>query len=129
MVLNGDGEAIAHTDNEEIIGNDMSGDTLVGNVIESLESTTGYWFRQEGIFQVAVVPLADQEDLVGFLLTGLVVDNKFANEIKSISGSELVFLTNIDNKIKAVVSTLNDDDLELLTANNGSINSHLVKSQ
>ena len=127
MVLNGDGEAIAHTDEEEVIGTDMSSDALVGSVIESLESATGYWFREEGIFQVAVVPLADQEDLVGFLLTGLVVDNKFANEIKNISGSELVFLTNIDNKLKAIVSTLNDEDLALLIANNVSINSALGK--
>ncbi|GJM05325.1 MAG: hypothetical protein DHS20C09_13160 [marine bacterium B5-7] len=127
MVLNGDGEAIAHTDDEELIGIDMSSDVLVGSVIESLESTTGYWFREEGIFQIAIVPLADQEDLVGFLLTGLVVDNKFANEIKNISGSELVFLTNIDNKLKAIVSTLSDDDLGLLTANNALINSALGK--
>lgn len=127
MVLDGDGEVIAHTDNEDLIGTDMSGDVLVGDVIESLVSTTGYWFREEGIFQVAVVPLADQEDLVGFLLTGLIVDNNLAEEIKSISGSELVFLTNINNQLKPVVSTLNNDDMTLLTADNALISSALGK--
>lgn len=118
MVLNGDGEVIAHTDDESLVGSDMSDDALVGSVIESLESTAGYWFRQDNIFQIAVVPLADQQDLVGFLLTGLVVNDTYINEIKNISDSELVFLTNIDNQIKAIASTLDRDDLDLLTADN-----------
>lgn len=118
LVLDGDGEVIAHTENEQTLGSNLSGDVLVGKVIETLESNTGYWFLDDGIFQIAIVPLADQQNLVGFLLTGLVVDNNFVNEIKNISGSELVFLTNFDDQLKAVVSTLDRDDIELLVAQN-----------
>ncbi len=118
LVLDGNGEVIAHTENEQTIGSNLSDDALVGKVIETLESNTGYWFRSDGIFQIAIVPLADQQNLVGFLLTGLIVDNNFVNEIKNISGSELVFLTNFDDQLKAVVSTLDRDDLELLVAQN-----------
>lgn len=127
MVLNGDGEVIAHTDDESMIGSDMTEDTLVGAVIESLESSAGYWFRENNIFQIAVVPLADQQDLVGFLLTGLVVNNTYVNDIKNISDSELVFLTNINDQINVIVSTLDRDELELLTADNQIIKSAINK--
>jgi eukaryotic-like serine/threonine-protein kinase len=114
MVLSDEGEVIAHTNNEELIGEDLTTDTLVGSVIESLESSTGYWFRDEAIYQIAVVTLADEQDLVGFLITGLVVDNKFVEEIKRISGSELVFLKNKDNQLEAAVGTLGVTDMESL---------------
>ncbi len=127
LVLDGAGEVIAHTENEQTIGTNLSDDVLAGKVIEALESNTGYWFRDDEIFQIAIVPLADQQDLVGFLLTGLIVDNNFVNEIKNISGSELVFLTNFDNKLKAVVSTLDRDDLELLVAQNKLLDTALGK--
>ena len=127
MVLDGDGIVIAHTNNQTLTGTDMSDDNLAGDVIQSLESATGYWLRDNQIFQAAVVPLANQQDLVGFLITGLIVDNQFVDEIKNISGSELVFMTNINNKLEAVVSTLDKDDLALLTANNDMIQSALNK--
>ncbi len=127
MVLNGDGEVIAHTDDQDLIGTDMSNDALANKVIESLESATGYWFRDNSIYQVAVVPLADQQDLVGFLLTGLIVDERYANEIKNISGSELVLFTNKDNKLNAVVSTLDRDELKLLSSYDSMINSALSR--
>jgi eukaryotic-like serine/threonine-protein kinase len=127
MVLNGDGEVIAHTIEEDLIGSDMSDDPLVGDVIETLESATGYWLRNDNMFQVAAVPLADQQDLVGFLLTGLIVDDKFVKEIKSISGSELILFSNQDNKFKSIVGTLDQEDLELLITNDALIKSAVGK--
>jgi eukaryotic-like serine/threonine-protein kinase len=124
MVLNGDGEVIAYTVDQGLIGTDMSNDSVVSPVIESLESATGYWLRDNNLFQVAVVPLADQQDLVGFLITGLVVNDKFINEIKNISGSELVLL---DNQIAPIISTLDQDDLDLLVASKTIIKSAIGK--
>lgn len=114
MVLNGSGEVIARTEGVQIASEDLAQDAVVGPVIESLESATGYWFRDEGAFQIAVVPLADEETLVGFLVTGLIVDDKFAEEIKNISGSELAFMREHDGKVDAVVGTLDADELQAL---------------
>ncbi len=116
MVLNDEGEIIAHTDNPDLIGASMSDDKLVNGVIESLESAAGYWFDENKVFQIAVVPLADQEDLVGFLLTGLILNNSYAEEIKDITGSELVFLTQTSAKIEITASTLEQNKRQALIA-------------
>lgn len=127
MVLNGDGEVIAHTNDDEYVGLDLSSDTVVGPVIESLESSAGYWFKEDGVFQIAAVPLADQQDLVGFLLTALVVDNNFVEEIKNISGSELVFLRTNNNSLEPMAGTLDNDELQSLLSKHSLIHSALGK--
>lgn len=127
MVLSDDGEVIAHTDNEELIGEDLTTDALVGPVIESLESSTGYWFRDGSIYQIAVVTLADEQDLVGFLITGLGVDSKFVEEIKRISGSELVFLKKNNDQLEVAVSTLAEVDMNSLLNEQTLITSALGK--
>ena len=114
LVMDGEGLVIAHTDNENLIGEDFTSDVIVGPVIESLEPATGYWIQEEGIFQVAVVTLADEEDLVGFLVTGLGVNKSFVEEIKQISGSELVFLKQNNGQLVSDVSTLEQVELESL---------------
>ena len=128
MVLNDVGEVIARTDGSELIQEDisgavedLSGDSLVGSAIESLELTTGYWFREELAYQVAVVPLADQNDLVGFLLTGLVINNQLANDIKKISGSELIFLEDIEGSLKTVASTFDLEESDGVMLDYGKI--------
>ncbi|MGH8247476.1 MAG: hypothetical protein ACREUU_13710, partial [Gammaproteobacteria bacterium] len=121
MVLNGSGKLIARTEFPGLAADDLSGDPVVGPVIKSLESSAGYWFRDDGAFQIAVVPLADEENLVGFLLTGLVVDERFAEEITDVSGSELVFLLDRKNRLEPVVGTLDDKELQALAQNQASL--------
>ena len=133
MVLNGRGEEIARTEGPEIAMEDPATDPVIGPVIESLESATGYWFRDEGSFQIAVVPLADEETLVGFLVAGLSVDEKFAEEIKNISGSELAFMRSTSAGLVPVVGTLDDDELKALmdqgTAITGAVNGDPIRLQ
>ncbi|MBI1733178.1 MAG: protein kinase [Gammaproteobacteria bacterium] len=121
MVLSGSGQLIARTEGPEIDMQEPAADPVVGPVIESLESATGYWFRDSGAFQIAVVPLADEETLVGFLVTGLAVDEKFAEEIKRVSGSELAFLRAGAAGFEPVVGTLDDQDLKALLGQSDAI--------
>lgn len=125
MVLNDAGEVIARTDGRELLSEDLSADPLVGPAIESLELTTGYWFQKDGAYQIAIVPLADQNDLVGFLLTGLVIDNRLANDIKKISGSELMFMQNVEGSLFTVASTLNEEELDNLMVGDQEIKAAL----
>ncbi len=133
MVLSGSGKLIARTEGPQIAMNDPARDPVVGPVIQSLESATGYWFREEGAFQIAVVPLADEEALVGFLVTGLTVNEKFAEEIKNISGSELAFMRTTGAKLEPVVSTLDDEEMQALLAQGeaikGAVNGDPVRLQ
>ncbi len=112
MVLDDTGKIIARTDDQKLTGEDISTDSIVGSVIESLKPATGYWFRDEEIFQIAVIPLTDEQDLIGFLLTGLLVDKKFIEYIKNISGSELVFLIEKEGILEISVGTLNSKSLK-----------------
>ncbi|MBI2993196.1 MAG: protein kinase [Gammaproteobacteria bacterium] len=121
MVLDNAGKVIARTDFPGLSMDDLAGDAVVGPVVQSLESAAGYWFRDDGAYQIAVVPLADEENLVGFLLTGLVVGDRFAEEIKDISGSELVFLLNGKDGLQPVAGTLDDRELDALAQQRSSL--------
>jgi serine/threonine-protein kinase len=123
LVLNGSGKEIAHTEGLQLDLADPAQDPVIGPVLESLESATGYWFRNTGAYQIAVVPLADEETLVGFLVTGLAVDQKFAKAIKDISGSELAFLRDTGSGYELVVGTLEDGITKALLAQPAAIKS------
>ncbi|MEM7027427.1 MAG: protein kinase [Pseudomonadota bacterium] len=114
MVLDPEGEVIANTSEEDFNEINLSTEEIVSAVIESLESSAGYWFREDDVYQIAVVPLADQQDLVGFLLTALMVDDDVVEGIKKISGSELVFLKSKKDELIPMASTLDSNDISSL---------------
>lgn len=126
MVLDAEGEVIAHSNDDEFVGADLTSNALVNETIESLESSSGYWLSDESIFQIAVVPLADQQDLVGFLLTALLVNTEFVQQIKEISGAELVFV-NTEEEFQSLVSTIGKKELESLLSNKEVLLSALDK--
>ncbi|HEX7047071.1 MAG TPA: protein kinase [Gammaproteobacteria bacterium] len=106
LVLDSAGTVIAGTGFVQADGEDLTNDSLIGPVIANLVPASGYWFRSEGAFHVATVPLAEQDYLVGFLVAGYAVDRDFVEEIRRISGSEMALFQHAGDELSVVASTL-----------------------
>lgn len=116
LVLDSAGTVIAGTGLVDARSEDLTGDSFIGPVITDLVPASGYWFRPEGAFHIAVVPLAEQDYLVGFLVAGYTVDRDFVEEIRRISGSEMVLFQHEGDELSVVASTLPENPTRELLA-------------
>lgn len=92
LVLDPRGRVLARTDRPGEVGQDLAADPLVAQAIEHLTSATGLWTSAGHLYQAAIVPLAAQVDLVGFLVTTLEVDEQLASEMARVGGTDVAFV-------------------------------------
>jgi eukaryotic-like serine/threonine-protein kinase len=105
IVLDPEGRVLAHSDDPDAVGEDLSGRALVTRALEDFDGF-GIW-RQGGVLHHAVaVPLAVDRLLVGFVIAGFAIDDVSALEIRGISGTEVAFLTGAAAAPQLVASTL-----------------------
>src|SRR5690606_32267885 len=110
LVLDADGGVIARTDGKPLRGETLRDDAIVAPVIASLSANTGYWSNAAGVFQVAVVPLADGFELAGFLVAGLAFDNALAAELHAASGAHYLVAQRSGDTWRALAATRSDVD-------------------
>lgn len=104
LVLGAQGNVIARTDGRPV-GRSLATDTVVGPVIASLESNTGYWSQGDGVFQVAAVPLPDGFELAGFLVAGLAMNDALAEALNAASGAQFLIMQSSDDQWRVAAGT------------------------
>jgi serine/threonine-protein kinase len=92
IVLDPEGAVLARTDEVEALEASLAGDAFVEPALRDLTPIAGFWRSGERLYQAAIVPLALDRDLSGFLLLALAVDDSLATRIARASGAEIVFL-------------------------------------
>jgi HAMP domain-containing protein len=116
MVLDAGAGLLARSDSAEPFAQSLADDPLVGAAHDELTPFSGYW-RQDGkLYQAAIVPLQQDQDLVGFLLLALRVDDGFAARIAGVSGAQIAYLLERDGATEAVASSLPDPLQDALPA-------------
>jgi serine/threonine-protein kinase len=108
MVLDDQGLLLAHTNRDPAEGENLEARPLVAQLIADLEPVTGTWQEVDGLYQVAMVPLATDDSLIGFLVAGLLVDNALAEGIKNAIGADLIIFSSAG----VAASTLAPDDTQ-----------------
>jgi eukaryotic-like serine/threonine-protein kinase len=93
IMLDPDGQLLVRTDRPDATGQNMADNPLVAPVIEDLISEFGPWREGNRLFNAAVVPLTAGFELIGFLITGLAIDDDVAADIKHVSGVDVAFIT------------------------------------
>ena len=107
LVLDPRGHVLARTDRPGEVGQDFSSDPLVARAIERLTPETGLWTSAGGLYQAAIVPLAAQLDLVGFLVTALAVDDDLAVDMARVGGTDVAFVVSGgDGRVSILASSL-----------------------
>ena len=108
-IASAEGQQIARSDQAMAAPRDLSSEPLMTKAMEELVPVSGYWSDQDNIYQASVVPLARGRNLIGFLITSLLIDNSLTADISRLTGTEVVILAHDDQQHRAVASTLDLD--------------------
>lgn len=106
MVLKPDGEVLARTDRTALSGQRLADEPLVAAAIGELDTRTGLWLIDGRIHQATVLPIVRARTVVGFLVTSLAIDDRLANDVKRVSGADVVYL--IDREGPQILATTLD---------------------
>ncbi|HVJ62999.1 MAG TPA: protein kinase [Tahibacter sp.] len=105
ILLDGRGDVLARTDQTEAFKESLAGDSLVAAAIKDSTPFSGYWRQNNKLFQAAIVPLAQDQNVVGFLLLALAVDDALARKVAKVSDAQIAFLMPVGGKQELVASS------------------------
>ncbi|MGH8282403.1 MAG: protein kinase domain-containing protein [Gammaproteobacteria bacterium] len=111
MVLDPSGMPIAQTSGSTPINGSLATDALVSAAMQSRQGQTGYWLRNAKLYEVAVAPLGNSDQLAGYLVLGLAVNQAQLQSIKEVSNSDLVIMDTSTGRYLPVVDTLKPQEL------------------
>ncbi|HLW74416.1 MAG TPA: HAMP domain-containing protein [Gammaproteobacteria bacterium] len=114
MVLDPSGALMARSGNAASPHESLASDPVVASAMQSQAPEAGYWIRDGHAYQVAVAPLANRDELGGYLVLALQVDQGFLQDVKQVSGAELVLLDTSGGRFQSVGSTLDPQKLDAL---------------
>jgi len=109
IIASVDGQQLARSDQAMSPARDLSEVELMQRGMDELIPISGYWSDQDQIYQAAVVPLARGRTLIGFLITGIGVNDSLSADIARLTGTEVVILSKENNQISSIASTLDLD--------------------
>ena len=110
MVLDGSGVLLARSGSVAVREN-LAANPVVAGAMQSQGPASGYWLREGRAYQIAVAPLANRDELLGYLVLGLNVDQALLQDVKQVSGAELALL-DIGAGDTVVASTLDPQRLD-----------------
>lgn len=91
LVLDPDGKLQAHSEPRASMLDSYAEDPFFHWTLQTTEPVSGYWRSGRRLFIAALIPLAQQQDLVGFLLVGLEVNDALARSIARLSEAEVAY--------------------------------------
>ncbi len=110
IIASASGQQIARSDQAMSAPRNLTDIELMQRGMDELIPISGYWSDNDQIYQAAVVPLARGRNLIGFLITGLTVNDALTADIAKLTGTEVVILANDSTgKIASIASTLDLD--------------------
>lgn len=106
ILLDAGGQVLASTDEAEAYERSMADDPLVAAALQETAPFSGYWRQGDRLLQAAVVPLAQRQDLVGFLLVASMVDDELAQSIAQVAGADVAFWLPREDGVVLAASSL-----------------------
>ena len=114
VLLDAGGNVLASSDEAEAFERSMADDPLVAAALRDTAPFSGYWRQGDRLLQAAVVPLAQRQDLVGFLLVALDVDDSLASSIAQVAGADVAYWLPGEGGPRLVASSLEGNVAEQL---------------
>jgi eukaryotic-like serine/threonine-protein kinase len=105
ILLDARGEVLARTDESEAFKSSLAQDPLVAPAVRDAAPFSGYWRLGDRLFQAAVIPVAQDQDLVGFLLVALAVNDELSKSVAQVSGAQIAFWLPRDDGAALVASS------------------------
>ena len=115
IVLDPKGMVLGRTDQTEAFKESLANDPLVKPVIANPETPLGgYWRQGNKLYQAAIMPLVQDQILVGFLLIAQTVNNDLSRQVAKVSGAQIAYWLPADDKLLLVASSLDEANTKAL---------------
>lgn len=114
IVLDGNGHLLAGTGGMQSAQQDMTGVPAIAAALQSQSASTGYWIRDGRAYQIAVAPLANRDEFLGYLVLALKIDQGLLQQVKQVSGAEVAVLDTGGGGVVPVATTLDGPQLDAL---------------
>lgn len=106
ILLDASGEVLARTDENDAFAASLAEDPLVAPAIISATPFNGYWRQNDRLYQAAIMPLARDQDLIGFLLVALEINDALSQAVAKVSSAEIAFWLPTKDDAALVASSL-----------------------
>jgi HAMP domain-containing protein len=106
IIASAEGQQIARSDQSMAAPRNLNDIQLMNTAMEALLPVSGYWSDSQNYYQAAVVPLSRGRNLIGFLITGLIINDQLANDIAKLSGTEVMILDRSQGNYSSLGSTM-----------------------
>ncbi|MBL0163575.1 MAG: protein kinase [Xanthomonadales bacterium] len=106
ILLDPSGEVLARTDENEAFATSLSDDSLVAPAISAATPFSGYWRQGDRLYQAAIMPLARDQDLIGFLLVAMEVNDALSQAVAKVSSAEIAFWLPTKDDATLIASSL-----------------------
>ncbi|MGH8324380.1 MAG: HAMP domain-containing protein, partial [Steroidobacteraceae bacterium] len=110
IVLDAKGNVLGRSDQTEAFQESLAADPLVKPAIATAAPYSGYWRHGDKLDQAAIMPLAQDQNLVGFLLLAQSVDDALCREVARISGAQIAFWLPVGKHLELMASSLDDSE-------------------
>jgi serine/threonine-protein kinase len=101
IVLDAKGNVLGRSDQTEAFRESLADDPLVQPAIEKAAPFSGYWRQGDKLYQAAVMPLQQDQTLVGFVLLAQAVNNELCRQVAKTSGAQIAFWMNSGAKSRS----------------------------
>jgi serine/threonine-protein kinase len=105
IVLDPQGKVLARTDQPGKAGDDLSKRPLVASALKKYQAY-GVWQEGGQLYDAVAVPLVKEFDLLGYLVTGFAINDARAQDVKRLSGTDVVYVTSAGSEPAVVASTV-----------------------
>ena len=114
IVIDAKGNVLGRSDQTEAYAESLAADPLVKPAIANAAPYSGYWRYGDKLYQAAIMPLAQDQNLVGFLLLAQSVNDELCRQVAKISGAQIAFWLPVDKRLELVASSLDDSERSAL---------------
>jgi hypothetical protein len=87
IVMDAKGNVLGRNDQTEAFRESLADDPLVRPAIAKAAPFSGYWRQGDRLYQAAIMPLQQDQTLVGFILLAQTINNEFCQQVAKISGA------------------------------------------
>lgn len=116
IVLDAKGNVLGRSDQTEAFAESLAADALVKPALADASPYSGYWRHDDKLYQAAIMPLAQDQNLVGFLLLAQSVNDTMCRQVAKISDAQIAFWLPVENHLQLLASSLDDAQAQALRA-------------
>jgi serine/threonine-protein kinase len=115
IVMDAQGGVLGRNDQTEAFRESLADDALVRPAIAKAAPFSGYWRQGERLYQAAIMPLQQDQNLVGFVLLAQRVDDALCRQVAKDSGAQVAFWLPTATGLQLVASSLDEGGAKALS--------------